>query len=92
MRFGWSEFTYAQHENGTRGLARAAKHYASAFKVSEGWLLTGEGEPPGAPGAGSTMLEEAREIFLSLPDDQAREDLLRVMRLYGIGAREAAKH
>ncbi len=88
LRFGWSEFTYTQHENGTRGLARAARHYANAFKVSEGWLLTGEGE---APGAGSAMLEEARVIFLSLPNDQAREDLLRVMRLYGIGARESAK-
>jgi repressor LexA len=42
--FGWNYDTYAQHENGTRGIARAAGKYAKAFRVSEGWLLTGEGE------------------------------------------------
>ena len=44
--YGWKVDTYTQHENGTRGLARAAKQYAKAFKVSEGWLLTGEGKGP----------------------------------------------
>jgi phage repressor protein C with HTH and peptisase S24 domain len=43
--FGWKYDTYAQHENGTRGLVRAAAKYAKAFRVSEAWLLTGEGEP-----------------------------------------------
>lgn len=42
--FGWNYETYAQHENGTRGLTRAAATYARAFKVSEAWLLTGEGD------------------------------------------------
>ncbi|TIR23984.1 MAG: helix-turn-helix transcriptional regulator [Mesorhizobium sp.] len=43
--YGWSIDSYAQHENGTRGLVRAAARYAKAFGVSEAWLLTGEGEP-----------------------------------------------
>lgn len=44
-RFGWSYDTYAQHENGTRGITRAADRYAKAYRVSKGWLLTGEGDP-----------------------------------------------
>lgn len=43
--FGWKYDSYAQHENGTRGISRAAGKYAKAFRVSEAWLLTGEGEP-----------------------------------------------
>lgn len=42
--FGWKYDTYAQHENGTRGINRAAGKYAKAFRVSEAWLLTGQGE------------------------------------------------
>ncbi len=41
--FGWSYNTYAQHENGTRGIGRAADTYARAFRVSAAWLLTGIG-------------------------------------------------
>ena len=41
--FGWKYDSYAQHENGLRGITRAADRYAKAFKVSKGWLLTGEG-------------------------------------------------
>lgn len=44
--FGWSYDTYAQHENGTRGIIRAAEKYAKAYRVSTGWLLTGEGKSP----------------------------------------------
>jgi SOS-response transcriptional repressor LexA len=44
--FGWKYDTYAQHENGTRGISRAAERYARAFKVSLAWLLTGEGNGP----------------------------------------------
>lgn len=46
--FGWNYTSYAQHENGTRGIGRAAAKYAKAFRVSEAWLLTGEGEPGAA--------------------------------------------
>ncbi|MCF1502947.1 LexA family transcriptional regulator [Afifella sp. H1R] len=44
-RFGWVYETYIQHEQGIRGITRAASKYAKAFRVSEGWLLTGEGGP-----------------------------------------------
>lgn len=44
--FGWNYTTYVQHENGTRGFTRASDKYAKAFRVSRGWLLTGEGEGP----------------------------------------------
>ncbi|WP_204339794.1 S24 family peptidase [Rhizobium leguminosarum] len=45
--FGWNYNVYAQHENGTRGISRAAAMYAKAYRVSEAWLLTGEGTGPG---------------------------------------------
>ncbi|MBB4063648.1 XRE family transcriptional regulator [Gellertiella hungarica] len=35
--------TYAQHENGTRGITREAELYARRFKVSLDWLLRGKG-------------------------------------------------
>lgn len=47
-RFGWVYETYVQHENGTRGIARAADQYAAAYRVSKAWLLTGEGVGPSA--------------------------------------------
>jgi len=42
--FGWKYETYIQHEQGIRGIGRASERYAKAFRVSEGWLLTCEGE------------------------------------------------
>jgi phage repressor protein C with HTH and peptisase S24 domain len=44
--FGWPYATYAQHESGERGIGRQSAKYAVAFRVSEGWLLTGEGPEP----------------------------------------------
>lgn len=44
--FGWVYETYIQHEQGIRGIGRQSKKYAEAFRVSEGWLLTGEGPDP----------------------------------------------
>jgi hypothetical protein len=41
--FGWTYDTYIQHERGERGITRAAEVYARAYRVSKGWLLTGEG-------------------------------------------------
>lgn len=35
---------YVNHENGTRGLSRAAPQYAARLKVRLEWLLTGRGE------------------------------------------------
>lgn len=46
-RFGWTLSTYASHENGqTTPPAKRALDYARAFKVSAGWILTGEGREP----------------------------------------------
>jgi DNA-binding XRE family transcriptional regulator len=42
---GVSRPTYLGHENGSRGLSRAAKRYAEFFHVSLEWLLTGKGAP-----------------------------------------------
>ncbi|GAB5505817.1 MAG: hypothetical protein Rhirs2KO_09800 [Rhizobiaceae bacterium] len=46
-RFGFNYNTYSQHERGIVGITRAATDYARAFRVSEAWLLTGEGESAG---------------------------------------------
>lgn len=40
--------TYSQHERGQSAITRAAKDYARAYRVSEAWLLTGEGNGPHA--------------------------------------------
>lgn len=44
IRFGFNYNTYSQHERGLVGITRAAKDYARAYRVSEAWLLTGEGQ------------------------------------------------
>lgn len=45
--FGWNAVTYRSHENGQSGIRSVwGERYAKAFKVSAGWLLTGEGAPP----------------------------------------------
>jgi phage repressor protein C with HTH and peptisase S24 domain len=51
IRHGWNPSTYSSHENGqTTVPVKAAETYAKAFKVSHGWILTGEnvglGESP----------------------------------------------
>lgn len=58
--FGWNEITYRAHENGGRGLKpKVAEQYAKAFKVSAGWLLTGDGPGPNSPPqAGASTVEE----------------------------------
>lgn len=44
-RFGWPTSTYAAHENGQNGFpVDSAERYGRAFKVSAGWLLSGEGD------------------------------------------------
>lgn len=49
--FAWNPTTYRAHENGTRGLKTGvAQKYAKAFRVSAGWIMTGDGE-------GSTALD-----------------------------------
>lgn len=45
-RFGFNYTTYSQHERGQTGITRAARDYARAYRISEAWLLTGEGQGP----------------------------------------------
>lgn len=47
-RYNFVYATYSQHERGQSAITRAAKDYARAYKVSEAWLLTGEGLGPTA--------------------------------------------
>jgi hypothetical protein len=75
--FGWKYETYIQHEQGTRGITRAAAKYAKAFRVSEGWLLTGEGPEPTPTGAGD--LEELLALAENA-DDESRAIALAVLR------------
>lgn len=42
--------TYSHHENGTRGIGRAAADYALKFDVPEEWLLRGKNPPDWAAG------------------------------------------
>lgn len=67
--FGWNYVSYTQHESGERGLSRAAAKYASGYKVSEGWLLTGEGQGPDgqrfAPERPTVTLVPGRELISS---------------------------
>lgn len=81
-RFGWNYDTYAQHENGTRGITRSADRYAKAFKVSKAWLLTGEGR---GPSNDAQALEEAElsQIYRDLhAHEELRAQLLAQARLY----------
>ncbi len=44
-RFNWPPSTYAAHENGQNLIpVDVADRYAQAFRISVGWLLSGEGE------------------------------------------------
>ncbi len=69
MYFGWNYDTYAQHENGTRGIGRAADRYAAAFRVSEAWLLTGEGDGgPSQKVSGEQAIKELLSRIDKLPE------------------------
>ncbi len=63
--FGWNYDSYIQHERGERGLTRAAGRYAIAFRVSPGWLLTGEGL---APDGGNTLPTRDIPVIQSFED------------------------
>lgn len=46
LKFGWTVSTYAAHENGQNQFGEAeARDYARRFRVSAGWLLTGDEDP-----------------------------------------------
>lgn len=67
--FHWTYETYIQHEQGIRGISRAAAKYAKAFRVSEGWLLTGEGlEGPTEKVSGEEAVKELLSRIDKLPE------------------------
>ncbi len=67
--FGWKYDSYAQHENGTRGITRAAAQYAKAYRVSQGWLLTGEGEGPKGKAVSKNTLVQSFDPDATDADD-----------------------
>lgn len=73
---GWTPSTYAAHENGQNGISATwARKYATAYHVSAGWLLTGEGAgPPRIPRLRTVWIEGkveagAWEETFALPRD-----------------------
>lgn len=81
--FGFNYNSYAQHENGNRGIRRdTAERYRKAYGVSAGWLLTGDGDrvavipgrprksPPPQPGRRQDELERLDNLLTSLTPDE----------------------
>ena len=66
--------TYLAHENGHRGFGRNAKRYASFFRVSYAWLMTGAGTPKGR-GGNTSELEEKFQML----DDKRKVEALRYL-------------
>lgn len=67
--FHWPYETYIQHEQGIRGISRASAKYAKAFRVSEGWLLTGEGtDGPPEMVSGEDSVKELLSRIAGLPE------------------------
>ncbi|WP_342586165.1 hypothetical protein [Mesorhizobium hungaricum] len=67
--FGWTYETYIQHEQGIRGISRAAGRYAEAFRVGEGWLLTGEGTGGPPPKiSGERAVKDLLRTIENLPE------------------------
>jgi phage repressor protein C with HTH and peptisase S24 domain len=63
-RHGWTQSTYASHENGQTPVPRkAAEVYSKAFKVSAAWILTGEGTVNHAPKNAVSKLKPVERII-----------------------------
>jgi|GEM_PF-1825425 len=70
--FGWNYNSYAQHEQGNRGIGRVSATYARAYRVSEAWLLTGEGKGPAT--AKVDQSADIDEEFYRLADEATEEE------------------
>ncbi|BBL53491.1 hypothetical protein MF1_07490 [Bartonella quintana] len=78
--FGWNYSSYIQHEQGLRGISRASKKYAKAFRISEGWLLTGEeGDGPSFPI--STVGKPIEEQIIDLLKKTSQTDKETILHL-----------
>jgi len=60
--------TYAQHENGTRGIVREAELYARRYKVSLDWLMRGRGAGPAGSSANDNDEELDAPITSAIPN------------------------
>jgi transcriptional regulator with XRE-family HTH domain len=70
--FGFSQFTYYQHENGTREPGKPLlERYAKAFKVSIDWLMRGVGEMK--PASSDPQTAELISIFKKLDEKRKGE-------------------
>jgi hypothetical protein len=66
--------TYVSHENGARGLGRAAERYARFYRVSLDWLVAGSGEPRSLDSRVHALppdLQEEVEKFLQFLEHRA---------------------
>lgn len=71
--FGFSEYTYYQHENGTREPGKPSlQRYAKAYKISADWLWLGVGEMRGAS-SGDADTKEVVSIMSKLDERRRRE-------------------
>lgn len=70
--FGFSQFTYYQHENGTREPGKPLlDRYAKAYKVSIDWLMRGIGEM--RPAANDPDTADVVNIMGKLDERRRRE-------------------
>lgn len=76
---GANSNTYASHENGNRGLGRAASRYAKAYKVDKSWLTDGFGRGPGQ--GADPVLDQIIQVASGL---SARDRLFALAALRGI--------
>lgn len=67
------EQSYVNHENGSRGLSKAAERYAKFFRISLEWLLTGRGEmkPRSLKQALPVLGKVGAGAVVDMPDDPA---------------------
>lgn len=79
--FGWNYNSYAQHEQGIRGISRVSSQYARAYRVSEAWLLTGEGTAPALNNnSQGTDIDSEFNRLLSIATQKDKEAMLSMLR------------
>lgn len=80
-RFGWNVTTYQHHENGTRGIGRAATRYARAYGVPASWLQFGQGAEGARPESSVLPFDLVRD-----GPKQPAHQLISIARAMGHGA------
>lgn len=79
--FGWNYNSYAQHEQGNRGISRVSSTYARAYRVSEAWLLTGEGKGPSASHDNqATEIDEEFSRLIGEANEEEKKAMLPLLR------------